>query len=265
MAALEIREVRQEDSPALAALWHRVFEDPEELALDFLRLLPELGSGVAAVSGGEILGVAYIVTELFLGEKRAAYLYAVAVAPEHRGLGLGGALTRAAAALGRERGADFICTLPAEPGLYAWYEERLGTRCVLYRKQERLPARPGAAVEPIGPEEYGKRREHLLAGLPHLRLSPAGLAFEQRNCRCFGGDLLAAGDGIAAVYRDGKAAVIRELLCPDPTRRRSLAASLAAAVGAETALLYSPAPEGEAYLAADTPLPAGCVWNLCFD
>ena len=260
-----IREILPQDAPALAALWHRVFADPEELARDFLRLLPALGSGVAAVRGGEIVGAAYIVTELFLEEKRAAYLYAVAVSPEHRGLGLGKALTREAAALGSHRGADFVCTLPAEPGLYPWYEGLIGTRYLLHRKKELLPARCFAAVEPLTAAEYGAEREALLAGTPHLRLSPAAVEFEACNCRRFGGGLLRVGEGIAAAYREGDRAVVRELLCPDEGARRSLAASAGAALGAERVLLYTPAAEGETYLAADRPLPEGCVWNLCFD
>ena len=37
-----IRELRREDADALAALWQRVFGDPEELARDFLARLPAL-------------------------------------------------------------------------------------------------------------------------------------------------------------------------------------------------------------------------------
>ena len=262
-----IRRCAPGDAPGLAALWHRVFEDPEELALDFLRLLPELGGGVLAEVENKVIGAAYIVTALSLGSLRPAYLYAVAVAPEYRGLGLGKALTRSAAALGRELGADFICTLPANAGLYPWYEQLIGTRCALYRKQERFPCRAGGAVVPLSAEEYGERREALLAGLPHLSLHPAALRFEQCNCRRFGGDLLAVGDGIAAVYRDEDGlAVIRELLCPAPSRRRELAAAAGAALGAERVELYTPAPEGRAFLAAEPGfVPPDCVWNLCFD
>ncbi len=263
----EIREIRPEDRQALIALWHRVFEDPEELAAAFLELLPDLGSGVAAFADGILVGAAYIVTALTVGQKRAAYLYAVAVAPGYRGLGLGGKLSRRAAALGRERGADFVCTLPASASLYGWYEGLIGTRCVLYRREETLPARSGPTVSVLSPGDYHARREALLEGAEHMTLSPAAAVYESVNCRCFGGDLYAVGNGIAAAYRENGHAVIRELLCPDASQRRICAAAVADAMGCAHALLFSPGgTEDLPFLAAEPgAIPPDCVWNLAFD
>ena len=263
----EIREIRPEDREALIALWHRVFEDPEELPAAFLDLLPDLGSGTAAFAEGRLAGAAYIVTAQRVGDKRAAYLYAVAVHPEYRGLGLGGALSRFAARLGKERGADFVCTLPAEPSLYAWYEGLIGTRCILHRREEKLPSRPGPAVKALTPDDYNARREALLQGTEHMALSPAAAAYEAINCRCFGGDLYAVGDGIAAAYREGRQAVIRELLCPDAAQRRVSAAAVADAMGCTHARLLSPGgAEDLPFLAAEPGmLGPDCVWNLAFD
>lgn len=263
----EIREIRPEDREALIALWHRVFEDPEELPAAFLDLLPDLGSGAAAFAEGRLAGAAYIVTGLTVGEKRAAYLYAVAVHPEYRGLGLGGALCRASARLGKERGADFVCTLPASGSLYNWYADLIGTRCVLYRREEKLPARSGPAVSVLSPEDYNARREALFAGREHMSLSPAAAAYEAVNCRCFGGDLFAVGDGIAAAYREGRIARIRELVCPDGAQRRACAAAVAEAMGCTHALLLTPGgAEDLPFLAAEPgAITSDCVWNLAFD
>ena len=122
---MAIREIRTEDQPSLVELWHHVFGDPVSYVEEFFCILPEIGSGVAAFENGRLLGAAYIITAGELCEsgqiRRCGYLYAVAVDPAARGRGLGGRLSQAAAALGRERGAALICTLPAEPGLYAWY------------------------------------------------------------------------------------------------------------------------------------------------
>ncbi len=265
MAELRLRQVRPADATALAALWNRVFGDPEELALRFLEKLPALGGGVCAEEDGVLLGAAYAVTDFFLDGARAAYLYAVGVLPEARGRGLGGALSRAAAALGKELGADFVCTLPAEPRLYPWYEGLLGLRCALYRRAERVPSRPGQVVRPLSPEEYGERRERLLAGQSHVRPGPAALAFEKALCRSAGGDLLAVGEGLAAAYREGERTKLRELLAPRGEDRLRLAAAVGAELGTEQVLLLSPAAEGIPYLAADRPLPPDCVWNLTMD
>lgn len=260
-----IREVRAEDAPALAALWHRVFEDPEELSRSFLERLPELGGGVCAEEDGVLLGAAYAVTDYFLGKERLAYLYAVAVLPEARGCRLGLALTREAAALGRRLGADTICTMPAEQSLYPWYERAIGARCALRRREERIGSRPGPVPQPLSPEEYGEKREALLTGVPHVRVGAAALRQEQFNCRVCGGDLLSVGEGIAAVYWDGELPLVRELIAPAGADRTALAAAVGAALGTEEVLLCSSAADGAPDMAADRPLPPDCVWGLALD
>lgn len=260
-----IREVREEDAGTLAALWHRVFGDPEELSRGFLARLSELGGGVCAEEDGVLLGAAYAVTDYFLGEERLAYLYAVAVLPEARGRGLGLALTRQAAALGRRLGAAIVCTMPAEESLYPWYERAIGARCALYNLEEKIESRPGPTPTPLSPEEYGARREALLAGTPHVRLGAAVLRQEQFNCRVCGGDLLTVGEGIAAAYRDEDFCLVRELIAPEGADRAALAAAVGAALGAEEVCLISPAVEGEPDMAADRPLPSNCIWSLALD
>ncbi len=263
---IEIRELRPEDRTALVALWHQVFGDPVSYVEEFFRLLPEIGSGVAAVDNGVPVGAAYMITGLELCEaervRRCGYLYAVAVDPAARGRGLGGALSQAAAELGRARGAELICTLPAEPGLYAWYEKLIGVRCALYREQRLLDSRPGFAPRPLGAAEYAARREALLCGRPHLRLSEAAMRLEEANCRAFGGFLCSVGDGIAAVYVNGDTAEIRELL----GAAEAEAAAIGAALGAKRVKLWRPARSGDPYLAfSPSDLPENTVWNLAFD
>lgn len=265
MAEAEIRRVRLEDAEALAALWHRVFEDPEELSRDFLAHLQELGGGVCAEEGGVLLGAAYAVTDYTLEEERLAYLYAVAVLPEARGRGLGAALSREAAALGRRLGASIVCTFPAEDGLYPWYERTVGLRCALRQREEWIASRPGAIPTPLTPEDYGARREALLAGTPHVRLGAAALRQEQFNCRVCGGDLLAVGEGIAAVYREEEQTVLRELIAPEGADRRALAAAVGAALGSSEVLLITQDPAGKPGIAADRPLPPDCIWGLALD
>lgn len=264
--SVQIREIRPEDEDALTALWQRVFEDPEDFVRGFLRLLPALGTGAAAVEDGRVLGAAYILTELWLEEpgrsRRCAYLYAVAVDERARGRGLGRTVSQAAAALGRARGAQILCTLPAGESLYGWYEQILQLRCGLWRRRLTVSAGPGPEPELLTAEAYGRRRETLLAGRPHLRLSEAALRLEELNCRLFGGGLYALDGGIAAAYLREGTGVIREALGLRPEQ----AASLGAALGVERMELFLPAPEGEPYLAfSPAELPPDTVWNLAFD
>ena len=241
------RELRQEDREALVSLWVRVFGDPAELAEAFWDLLPEMGSGAAIEENGRLLGAAYLVDGFTLvtpdaEPKKCGYLYAVAVEEQARGQGLGARLSRAAAEMGRARGAEFICTLPAEPSLYNWYASKLSLYYVNHRILYSSPATPPAKA--LSAEEYGRRREELLAGCAHIRLSPPALEFQRKLCLCYGGGFYAAGDAIFCAYREGDGWRIPELLGKLPSGLQE---------------------EEEPYICSDRALLEGCVWNLSFD
>ena len=88
------------------------------------------------------------------------------------------------------------------------------------------------------------------------------MAYEAVNCRTFGGDFYAVGDGIAAASVEDGVARVREALGEEP---EWIASALAVALGCERALLLRCADEGMPFLAADRPFPPGTVWNLAFD
>ncbi len=259
---MELLEVSRVDPGELTALWSTVFGDPPELAAAFLSRLPAIGTGFAAVEDGRVCGAAYWIDALEIAGEKCGYLYAVAVKPEARGRGLGAALSRACFETGRARGAVYCCTEPAEPSLFAWYEKILGLRCVLYRQKTALESAAFYPVTPLSAADYAARREELLAGRPHLRATAEALAYEKTNCRCFGGDLYAVGDGIAAAGVEEDGVLVRECLGSDPER---LAASVGAHLGGGTVTLLSAADEGKPFLAANRPFPPGTVWNLAFD
>jgi GNAT superfamily N-acetyltransferase len=252
----------QAEPRQLIALWRDVFGDPPELPAAFLRQLPAIGCGWAAVEEGHVLGAAYWIDALYLGEERCGYLYAVAVRPEARGQGLGAALSRACWESGRERGAVYACTEPAEDSLFDWYGDIVGARPVLYRKATELAAAAGAAAEPISAEDYALRREILLKDRLHVRYAPEALIYEQANCRCYGGDLYRIGEGIADAIREDGVLLVRECLGPEP---EALAASLGAALGCERIRLLRSAAEGERFLAGNRVFPADTIFNITFD
>ena len=263
---MTVREIQPGDREALVALWCGVFGDPRACVEEFLRLLPEMGGGVAAFEDGRLIGAAYIVTGLQLLEggksRRCGYLYAVAADEAYRRRGVGAALSRAAAALGRARGAELICTLPAEDGLYGWYERVLGARCALHRVRRCFDSAPGVPVRPLAPADYLARREALLAGRPHLAPEPAAMAYEAFSLGAYGGGLYALGGGIAAAWVEDGLCTVFELLGEAP----EAAASLAAFLGAERAALWQPAPAGEKYLAfVPADLPPDTVGALVFE
>ena len=273
MTEFTIREYEQADIPALTTLWAETFGDSERLIAAFFRLLPDMGNGIVAIREGQVIGAAYAVTGMELagtGGKPpvCGYIYAVAVRKEHRRLGAGRALTLAAAELAKQRGAAILCTLPAESSLYAWYRDILGVDCALWRKEHSVPS---AAFEPcrkLSASEYMLRRENMLTGKPHLRLSHPSLEFQRLLCEEYGGGLYACGSGIAAAYVDGARGILRELIGMDEEKKDRVAASIGAALGVDRVTVCEPAgpQEGRAYIAAPPgTVPPDCAWNLSFD
>ena len=278
MGNFQIREYKTADIPELTAIWTDAFGDSEHLVSEFFRMLPDMGSGLVAECDGELAGAAYILTgqELIL-KRRAAfedddsapvcgYIYAVAVKEGFRHGGIGGALVKAAAEKGRKRGAKLISVLPESEGLYGWYQELLGVKPVLYRKKELIKSEPKELYMSMSSTEYMLWRENMLKDRPHLHLSNPSLEFEKILCVENGGGYYAAGCGIAAAYKKDGRGVITELICADESERSIVAASIGAALEVPEVLLYTPAPEGEPYIAADSDIiPGDCVWNLSFD
>lgn len=272
MSDAVIREYRGGDIPEMSALWQAVFGDSEGLVNSFLQLLPDMGTAAVAEVNGKIAGAAYAVTGMELVSasgkvQTCGYIYAVVVAPEFRGSGIGRALTERSAELARARGAEVICTLPAEKSLYAWYKTILGTECALHR--QRLEAESAAAAPPVqslSSSEYGQRREALLSDRCYMRPLHTTLEFQRRFCEELGGGLYACGGGICSAYIEDGAAIIKELIAPDGTDAASIAASIGTKLGTERAVYYLPAPDREPYLAAiPGEIPADCVWNITFD
>lgn len=266
-----IREYRGGDIPEMSALWQTVFGDGEELVNSFLELLPDMGTAAVAELNGTVAGAAYAVTGMELADadgkaQACGYIYAVAVAPEFRGNGLGRALTERCAELAHTRGAEVICTLPAEESLYAWYKTILGTECVLHRQHFEEKSADVVPTKKLSAAEYGRRREALLSGQCHMRPSHTALKFQSRFCEELGGGLYACGGGICSAYLEDGATVVKEFIAPDGTDAADIAASIGAELGTEQALYYLPASDGEPYLAAEPgSIPADCVWNITFD
>lgn len=248
---MTLREYAPSDREQLVSLWCEVFEDPPELVGDFLRLLPEMGTCCVAVKGAQVLGAAYLIDGFTLQvpgqvSRRCGYLYAVAVRHNVRRGGIGAAVSRGSVALGRERGADLICTLPAEESLYRWYEKILSLNCRCTRTRRYADRLPSAAAPLSGPE-YLMRRERILNRKAHVVPNPAAMEFQQCLCRSYGGGLYASGDAVFCAYREANRWVIPEYL-PDPADSGQGGFS-----------------ETVPYLCSDVPLPDGLIWNLTFD
>ena len=267
---MKIRHYQKDDIPAMRALWKRVFNEREAYLDAVFTLLPDVGGAAVAVDGkGALLGAAYAMTgyELLAGKEspHLGYVYAVAVDESARGQGLGGELTKAAAAICREREAVIVATLPAEEGLYAWYEKQIGTKYALRREKSAVPADKMVDIMKLTGTEYMLWRENLLRGRAHVHLSTPMMELQRALCESYDGGLFASSDGVFAACRDGERLIIPEILCAQGVPADT-AASAAAYLGCREAVFYTPAAQGgESYVVSDTPLPPGTVWDLTLD
>ena len=260
-----IRPYLPADRGQLTALWSRVFGDPKELVEAFYELLPSMGCCCVAEEAGKVTGMAHIIHGLTLWQSGQApltcgYLYAVAVSEEARGRGLGSELSRAAAALGREQGAELICTLPAEESLYGWYGNILDLRFRSNRTVYTADSLPKGCFR-ISMAEYGYYREDLLQKKAHVELNNAALAFQANLCETYGGGLYRSQDALFCATCEDGIWRFREVL--------SFAAGDASSAGSASPF-GSVQPRGlrssvVPFVASDVPLPEDLIWNLTFD
>lgn len=283
MSDIILRRAERADYPALGKLWRECFGDSDGFIEAFFAALDSIGGGMVAECDGCIAGAAYAICDAQLvlpGDTPlcVGYIYGVGVHDNYRSRGIGRAVTRAAKELALALGAQIISTLPAEDGLYPWYEDVIGVKKLMSRTCTNLSSSPAVSVAPISASDYNARRESICSSLPHLSLSIAAMEFEAAFLREYGGGLFAVGDGaIAAAYVDNDRAVVRELLGAAESLQCDYAAAVGAALYTETVELWRECGFAESgvhantpghidgYIAADRPLPAGLVWGISFD
>ena len=112
------------DLPVLCGLMQTAFGDGAE----FTEMMAARFAGwenvyVAQPEGGPVSAMLCAVPVTLRG-RRGAYFYALCTAPEARGKGLMSGLMEYAADALRAAGARFIVTIPANAGLFAFYEKR---------------------------------------------------------------------------------------------------------------------------------------------
>ena len=226
MKEYRIREYVPSDISNLKALWHSVFGDPSSLLDRFFHLLPQMGTCCLAESEGRVIGAAYILTNFLLRipgqtDQRCAYLYAVATEETWRGNGIGRAVSIGAAALGREMGAEVICTLPAEKSLYHWYASILNLKfvsmCPSFSSDETalLYDPVSFSLFPVSETEYLICREGLLRNRPHIVPGSAVFSFQTALCQTYDGGLYRWREGLFCAYREGHEIKVVEFLSPD--------------------------------------------------
>lgn len=129
---------------SLKQLWSRCFADDDSFIRLFFEQVYRPEYTLADVEEDRVCAALYWMSRtLTYNGKRlpVAYLYGVATAPECRGEGRSSRLIGAAAEVMRRQGFVGIVTVPADAGLFGFYE-RLGFHTVFYRSRQRVVRQP---------------------------------------------------------------------------------------------------------------------------
>ena len=179
----------------LIELWIKVFGDER----DYIELLfPENKCicDVFAVAYGETLCSALYLLDCTLNYKGSAYkgkyLYAAATDPQFRGKGLMASLITEAEQYCKASGIDFISLVPADEGLYGYYNkfgfvEAMHRRCITVPKDISCEN----AVE-IKADEYFSLRDDRLKGF--INFSSVSVAYASDCLRYSGSEFYKCGD-----------------------------------------------------------------------
>lgn len=239
-----IRSFAPEDKPALKALWQTVFGDSEAYIDGFFDRFLTPGGCMVAEADGKVVSAMYIIPGMTAYPYRkntlsAGYTYALATLPEYRRRGIGTAVYKAAsdAAL---KGADAACVLPAESGLYPFYESASGAKTFSAVREARFQKSELAGVSPcmasrVPALKYAGMREMLLGGMPHVTFPAALFDLMEES----GTDFFVLADGLAAAETQDGVCRITELLVPDGDGMAAIAA-VARWCAAEEYIVRSP-------------------------
>ena len=200
-----IRLSTSADIPALRQLWTLAFGDGGAYLDNFFDTYYRPERMIVLEQSGVVLAMtAWFDTTFVLpdeGDYRAAYLYAVATHPDHRGQGLSGRLLAWADEYFRSLGIPAVTTVPAEPSLHNFFAAN-GFRECFCHDEVTLPPRdaaPDFSLQPITPGEYANLREEFLNYQPHIFLPEEAIAYQDGCCRISGGGLYAVDTPVGQV------------------------------------------------------------------
>lgn len=283
----EYRAASDSDVPALKNIWGASFDDPPEFIDDYYRarFRPEQ-TFVACedTAPAAMLTALPLSLELSEGAARAAYIYAVATAPEHRGKGLSTALLDYAAGVLKGRGYDLAVLVPAEESLFGFYSARgyrPAAKIAGVRFAEGELAAGGAKLVPIDGAEYASLRDDAFSAPGYFRWDGGAVERAVAEAEFFDGGAFyfstKTAEGAALCVPDGDELLIKELAMAEPEAEAALAAvgQLAASFGKRAASVRLPegfplagrARDFAMYrpLSEELVLPEGAYFNLALD
>lgn len=187
----------------LKALWQEAFDDPELFLDAFFRTGFGKDRYAVLLRQGELAGALYWF-DCFWGDRKLAYIYAVATAKKFRRQGVCRELMEKAHTRLQQAGYAGAVLVPAKPELAAMYEimgyRHFGGMKRLEVKAQGQPVR----LTLIGPEEYEACKEAFLKP-DSIRQGGKTLAFLNTYARFYRGE-----DTLFAVATEGQNALFQE-------------------------------------------------------
>lgn len=150
------------DIPKLSALWQEAFGDTNEFIYKFFKTVYHDKRCCIEEENGQILSALYVL-DCYSGDKKLAYLYAVATKKEHRGKGACRRLIEDTHEYLKANGYDGAILVPGNEELFSLYE-KLGYTLATYIDEITVSAENKLSpdLKAIGKEEYQKLRRELL-------------------------------------------------------------------------------------------------------
>ena len=258
------REVHSRDAVYLKRFWKDIFDCSDSLLGAFFEFYVDIRLCVLAQSETQMAAMGFLFPIGSLKQPgkpdvTCALAYAIATAPEYRRLGIGTEVVRRLREKAEKHGFGAVVLRPNDDELFEFYEKS-GMHTAFYHEETQLEAvnlpRNRSQLLPVTAEGYEKRREELLAGLPHVAFDRRALQFQSRLLG--DGGLFFIDNGCAAVdFTDGRLTV-RELLGTDT----SVLGAVAARFGASKLTVCTHG--GSRFAMANLPIERGYM-GFAFD
>lgn len=207
---INIKE-RKED---IIALWQEAFGDGREYIELFLSECPDIVC-LGNTEGGKLASMLFLLNGNIGGQYRCKYLYAACTLKNFRGRGLMGELIEYAKKYCTEAGVDFIFLVPAEDGLYSYYE-KFGFEPKFKKSVYSFSSNGGEfLLEEIDDIKLiAQKRNELLGEYDCFCFDIATTQYAVKEFLHGGGKVYFAEDGEAVAFavNDGENCVIKELL-----------------------------------------------------
>lgn len=195
----------KQDLPALITLWKLCFGDPPSVIQSFF---DRLWDNIQVFTTKDCTAMLTAMPVRWQ-DKNAAYLYAVATHPDHRGHGLCRKLMAFAEQYLREHGCSYTTLHPAEDSLYQFYRT-LGYETTFFCGYEMFHVKHPMSVTAVNPADYAVLRKKFCENA--VEYPDCLLALQSH----YGALVQIADIGCAALERTDTGWTARELLASDP-------------------------------------------------